>query len=67
MTDIVCVSNVGVGRSVGRADTSWIERVKGVIPYSGKTFLFVDQLESTLKIKFDNFVRVLYFDPCPCI
>ena len=65
MTDIVCASNVGVRRYVGRPGTSWRERVKGFIPYSGKTFLFVDQLESTLKIKFDIFVCVLYFDSCP--
>ena len=34
MTEIGCVSNVDVKRSIGRHGTSWIDQVKAVILYS---------------------------------
>ena len=59
MTETVFVSNVDVRRSIGRPGTSWIDELRGS-SHIRKTFLFVDQLVSTLKIKFENFVRVLF-------
>ena len=38
MTEIVFVSNVHVRMSTGRPGTRWIDRVKGVVPYSKNVF-----------------------------
>ena len=57
MPEIVFVSNVDVRRSIGRLGTNRIDQLMGVIPYSK---IFVDQLVSTHRIKFDNLVRILF-------